>query len=110
MNKRLFSYDADTKTKTWFVDGEDNKFHLYTEQDCHDIIEMNKAKQLDAGYAKRKSQEGDYWRVASIPNTIQLKWLNDDGINIYDKDHWPAVKKKLNSNEWKWLKTYDGSI
>lgn len=110
-DKRLFSYDPDTKTKTWYVDNPGDGFQLYTEQDVTDIIELNKAKQLDPGYAKLKSKEhGDYWRVASIPNTIQLKWRTEDGIDIYNPDHWPAVKKKLNSNEWRWLKTYDGSI
>ena len=109
--KRLFDYDPDTKTTTWFIPTDDG-FQLYTEQDVSDIIEANKAKQsAGADYYKRKSSEGEYWRVASIPNIFVLKFLDDHGVNVYgDQDHVKATMRLLDSSDYRFLKTTDRTI
>lgn len=103
MKTRLFDYDPMTGVTEYFEDLGGDEFAIRTVQDCEPIIEMNKAKQ-SAGrdyYAKDK----DMWRVASIPVGVQMKWLIEEGIDVLNQDHWPAVKKKLNSNEWRYLRT-----
>jgi len=81
----------------------DEGFQIHTSQDCTPIVEANKAKQSmgRAYYAADK----DMWRVASIPISVQYKWLTEEGIDVWDQNHWPAVQRKLNSNEWRYLKT-----
>ena len=52
----------------------------------------------DAQHPAPKAEDPDFERGL-------LKWLTEDGIDIYNRDHWKAVKKKLNSNEYRYLKT-----
>jgi len=106
---RLLDFDPHTGVKTIFrpsVDGE--TFQIITEQDVEPILELNKEKQK-AGreyYARDK----DLWRVASIPASVQLKWLVEKGVDLMNPDHWPEVKKLLNDPEWKYLKTAEVTI
>lgn len=104
MARRLFKNDPARKLKIWWEDTDDG-FLLRYEQDVEDIIELNKQK-ANAGreyYARDK----DMWRVASIPTVVQMDWLTKFGVDIYDQDHWPRVRKLLNSNEYRYLKTAD---
>jgi len=103
MTKRLFDYDPMTGIKTWFEDLDGDKFALHTEQDVAPILNANKEK-ANMGrdyYAASK----DMWRVASIPASVQMKWMIEDGIDIYNEEHAPRVKKKLNDPDWRHLKT-----
>ena len=37
---------------------------------------------------------------------VHQAWqLEQDGIDVYNPDHWPAVQRKLNDPEWRYLKT-----
>ncbi len=103
MTKRLFNHDPDTRTTTVFEDLGSDGFALHTSQDVEPILDSNKAKQ-NAG-REYYAQDPDMWRVASIPATVQLKWLVEDGIDIYNPDHAERIKKKLNDPDWQHLKT-----
>lgn len=46
-----------------------------------------------------------WWHVAEIPNVIQMKWLREEGVDIWNKDHWQAVKRKLNDPDYKYFRT-----
>jgi len=100
--KRQLDYDPLTGIREVF-EATDDGFVIHTTQDVEPIIEANKAKQSmgRAYYAADK----DMWRVASIPITVQYKWLTEDGIDVWNPDHWPAVQRRLNSNEYRYLKT-----
>jgi hypothetical protein len=50
------------------------------------------------------------WRAASIPNIIVEKWKKEEGIDIFNNDDWPKIKAKLNSEEFKFLRTSPGKI
>jgi hypothetical protein len=50
------------------------------------ILDRNKAAANDAS-----GPMGDMVHVASIPSSIQLKWLIEHGIDITNKDHMPGV-------------------
>lgn len=100
---RLLDSDPLTGTTEWFEDLGGDDFAIHTRQDCEPIIEMNKAKQsMGREYYAR---DADMWRVASIPTSVQLKWLVEHGVDVLNPDHWPGVKRLLNDPEWRYLKT-----
>ncbi len=77
-------------------------------QDVAPILERNKALQGhdDGGWSPSR----DLRRAAAIPDIIILKWRRDEGIDVFNRDHWPAVKRKLNSSEYRYLRTAPGRI
>lgn len=106
--KRLIEYDPLTKTKVWHeYDSLTDVTYIHTEQDVEDIIERNKYL-----YKEDKGQgvKDDWWYVGNIPNTVIHKWLIEDGIDVYNKDHWQAVRRKLNDPEYRYLRCSQGKV
>jgi len=73
-------------------------------QDVEDIIERNKQLQTIP-------QRGDWGReIASIPNIIILKWLNEEWargnkhMRLFSPEFNALVKRKLNDPDWKYLR------
>lgn len=79
---------------------EDGKLVVETQQDVEPYLEKNLRERNDGANAK-----GDFRKVASIPLVLINKWLHEDGINFYNRDHWPAVLRKLRSPEYAYLRT-----
>ena len=100
--KRVLSHDPVTGITEVFHDTEDG-FQIETIQNVTEIIDTNKVQSNHVPY-KSKSQDGEYWRAARIPNVVQMEWLTKFGIDCYNPDHADAVKKLLNSNEYMHLK------
>jgi hypothetical protein len=50
------------------------------------------------------------WQAASIPTIIIEKWKKEEGIDIFNDDHWPRVQAKLNSSEYQFLRTSPGKV
>lgn len=76
-------------------------------QDVESILDWNKRQQNDGdGYTPSR----DMKKIASIPLVVAEKWLNEEGINIFDPNHKDAVRRKLNSNEYLWLRTSGGTV
>ena len=76
-------------------------------QDVNPILENNKRLQGENPFFKSRSAK----RIASIPNNVTYKWMQEDGI------YWPSLpkhekriylKRKLNSNEYRYLRTSEG--
>lgn len=61
------------------------------------------------GY-KRELMGKNMWRAASIPNIIVEKWKKEEGLDIFNDNHWPKIREKLNSEEFKYLRTSPGKI
>lgn len=69
-------------------------------QDVEPVLEENKALQtLD-----RPNGQEMRW-VAQIPTILIHKWLVEEGLNFFNKNHWPAIRRKLNSSEYRFLRT-----
>ena len=108
-NSRILDYDPLTGIKKVFHWDESNgKFHIETLQDIEPILEMNKNLFNNNDYRKQGLKE-DMVHYATIPESIQVQWLQE-GINIYNKDHWPRVKAKLNHPDFRKLRTSSGKI
>jgi hypothetical protein len=103
-NWELLSIDPSSDTYTYFdYDEATDETRTFTLQPSQlDILDDNKrfVSMDDKGYKKDK----DFWCAATIPNSIIHKWLVEDGVNVYDDNDWPAVKRKLNSNEYRYLR------
>lgn len=103
-NWDLLSADVAADTYTYFdYDPDTDETRTYTIQPSQlDILEDNKrfVTHDDKGYKK----DPDMWIAATIPNSIIHKWLVEEGIDLFNDDHWPAVKRKLNSSEYGYLR------
>jgi hypothetical protein len=72
--------------------------------DVQPVIDRNK-ELLNHGTHTKTPGELDMRLAASIPIEVCYLWLQKYGIQAWKKEHWDAVKKLLNSNEWKYLRT-----
>lgn len=107
--KRLLDYDPLTGLAEYHsYDPLTDRTIIEYRQDATPVLERNKALQNhdDGGWSPSR----DMRRAASIPDIIVLKWLKEEGINVFDRDHWPAVKRKLNDPEYRYLRTAPGRL
>ena len=103
----LLDYDPFTKITTWHdYDALTDTTTLHSVQDVEPFLEQNKLDYNDGSDGWSPSRE--LQRVASIPNILIEKWLREEGIDVYNDNHWPAVVRKLNSSEYRHLRTGSG--
>jgi hypothetical protein len=94
--------------KTIFT-GKGDSLSIERTQDVEGILQDNKelSKESDS------SSKGIMRRVANIPNMVIELWMKE-GINIFDMGHDPDVRKKilqrLNSPDWKYLRTHNSRL
>jgi hypothetical protein len=106
LDKRLLDRDPLTGVEEWFhFDPMTGDVHIETRQDVTPYIESNKAAAADPEVTRR-GIKNDMWKYAQIPIWVQMKWLNEYGMN-----NWPMhpnnsklLFRLLNSPEWKYLK------
>jgi hypothetical protein len=99
--KRLLNDRAGIRT--WMHRHSDGTFTIETVQDCEPILERNKAMALERG---KKIRDRTWVPVASIPITVQYEWAKKYGItNVFDEEYEPLIRRLLNSNEWRYLRT-----
>ena len=89
-------------------------WHSYDEQtdetiisytaDSTPILEQNKSIANDTDISKQGIKDG-FWLYASIPVEVQLQWLINDGIDVYNKHHGPRISQKLEDPDYRYLKT-----
>jgi hypothetical protein len=95
MTKRLLSYDPDTRITEWFeFNHADDTYSISTTQDTSHIIRSNEFLQneTDRGWSKSK----DWRRAASIPLGEIIRWKQEEGFDIFDKNNAVALRRKLN--------------
>lgn len=79
-------------------------------QDVEPILEANKREYNEA--ASWRPYAGTSMRkVASIPNVVAEQWLRE-GVNVFSREpeQLRKVAQKLNSNEWRHLRTHPGKV
>ena len=105
MAKRIVDYDPLTGISTYFdYDYSTDTSIVGYEQDASVILEANKAMQNDPDTWK-EGVKNSWAHYAQIPNIVIEKWLNEHGVNVYNKDHRPRVFQLLNQPEYRYLKT-----
>ena len=87
------------------LDKTDRSITVYSHDDVEDILENNKR-------LRSTPQKSDWGRhVASIPNVISVKWLNEEwergntNLRFLSKEWDELVAKKLKDPEWAYLRT-----
>ena len=105
--KRHFDYDPLTQTTEVFhFDEATGDFAIESSIDVEPLLDINKARQNDGANGWTPSR--DMKMIGSIPNIVVEKWRNEFGVNIFDKNHEPAVRRLLNDPDWRWLRTSSG--
>jgi hypothetical protein len=93
--------------KTIFT-GKGDDLNIERIQDVEPILQVNKRLANES-----QNSKSNFRRVANIPNMIIEQWMKE-GINIFDMGHDPDVRKKvmqrLNSPDWKKLRTHNSRL
>lgn len=57
-----------------------------------------------------KTADGTMVRCASIPAAVVLKWLTEEGLDVYNPQHADRLMRKLNDPDWAYLRTGGGRL
>ncbi len=105
--KRLLEVQPYGIAEYFHVDELTGEIAIQRVQDAAPVLEANKRAQT-AGDGFSPSRE--LREIAEIPLGVVELWRTILGVNIYDRNHWPKVKKLLADRDWMWLRTSPGSI
>ena len=84
-----------------------DKFSIQTTADVEPIIEANKAAKTSGdGYSPSRELK----RIASIPPSVQLLWIERYGVDPLKKGNERLLKRLLNDPEWAHLRTSGGRV
>lgn len=105
MAKRVIDYDPFTGVTTYFdYDHATDTTIVGSQQDVSLLLEQNKRLQNDSDYTKQGIKDG-WWHYASYPAIIIEKWINEYGVNVFDRNHEKKVTELTNRPEYRYLKT-----
>jgi len=106
LSKRVLDHDPVTGITTFFeYHHETDTTVIAREQaDVNLILDANKVLQNNEGVWK-KGVKKSWAHYAQIPLIVAEKWLNEHGVDIFNKDHEKKIYWLLNQPENKWLKT-----
>ena len=92
----------------FFMDGPDGGYAIVSVGDVSPVLEDNQAQRLhNDGYSEDRSVR----RVASVPQAIRDKWLQEEGWDAYRPDLYPhQLAAKFNDPDWMGLRTADGRV
>ena len=99
--------DEDWGVHTRMFDNVDG-VAVETVQDVEPILEANKAE-INSGLSGY-TPSGALKKVAEIPLVVYQMWLNMYGIDALNPNHKSAVRRLLNSSEWRHLRTAPGRL
>ena len=99
-NWELIGQDTARGVRKYVASGDDpDSVLVRTEVADGKIADQN--KQLQNEDFDRRS---DFWHAASIPTSVMYEWLTRFGVNAWNPAHSDAVKKLLNSSDYRWCK------
>lgn len=90
----------------WEDDGQGGGL-IHSSQDIAPVLEFAKAAQNhNDGFTGSRELK----RVAIIPPVLQLKWLIEDGVDIWKPENSEWLMKKLNDPDYAYLRTAEGRL
>jgi len=96
---------TEVSSKYLFKDGD---LHVTRKQDVEPYLDFNKEM---SGEAKKFAPT--FRQIASIPNVVLEKWINDEGapvLSMGKEEFSKFVRRKLEDPDWKYLKTTSGRV
>ena len=103
---RLLDHDYLTGVSTYHsYDHSTKRTHILTTQNVEPVIRANKERHKTS--YQRDGIKKSWMHAATIPPVVQVKWKQEYGVDIYNKDHTDKIMKLLNDPEWRYLKTGD---
>jgi hypothetical protein len=107
MARKLYLQTCDGLVEHLVADpSERGAYAIEYRSDVTANLEANKAQLNDP----IRAIDGIGRKVASIPNAVAMIWLTRHGVDVFKKDHGPAVRKLLNDPEWRHLRTAPGKL
>jgi hypothetical protein len=107
MTKRLLDVTPDGIMEYFEYDDAAESMTITTVQNVEPILERNKAYQTDHD---GMSPTREWKWIASIPNVVLMKWRAEEGIDWTNRNHWPAIVRKLRDPDYRFLRTGLGGI
>lgn len=107
MPRKLYLDTWDGIVEHLVFDDAEKKFHLSRQSDVEPNLDQNIREFNEQHFGWR---EGLGEKVASIPMGVVLEWMQRYGVDIYNRDHLPAVERLLNDPEWRKLRTRPGVL
>lgn len=90
------SWNGVRKWMRAFDDDEGTVEIKYEDVHGEQILEEN--KQADA-----LNKRSEFWHVGHVPASLGMKWLVEEGIDMWNPDHADAVKRKLMDSDYRFL-------
>jgi hypothetical protein len=90
--------------------GVQTRFHLDRDGKHFTVEHVQDVAPILARNAQLRAepQKSDWGRhIASIPNVILVRWMNEDGVNVLgmSSDEWGKyIKRKLDDPDWRHLR------
>lgn len=86
--------------RKWLSSNEDGDVQVrYEGHDVQPILDHNKAMQNES-----HDKRSEMWHAAKIPASVMYEWLVKYGVNAWNPAHMDAVKKLLNSSDYRYLR------
>lgn len=106
MAKRIVDYDPFSGiTTTMDYNAETDTTIVGREHpDVEPVLERNKILANDTE-STRKGIKNDWWFYGHIPDILIEKWRTEEGIDVFNRNHEKRVWQKINSPEYRFLKT-----
>ena len=93
-------HDPVRRIKRFIASGENcDEVLIRTEINDFPIADRNRALQNEDF-----DRHSELWHAASIPTSVMYEWLTRFGVNAWNPAHADAVKKLLNSSDYRWCK------
>lgn len=90
------SWNGLKKSMRAFGDEEGTVEIQYEDVSGGQVIEENKQAE---GINKRS----EVWHVGHIPASVGMKWLVEEGVDMWNPDHIDAVTRKLMDSDYRYL-------
>lgn len=91
----------------YMVRTEDGGLQFSATGETDPVIDRNKAMAThNDGYSEDRTLR----RVATIPPIIWLKWLNEEGCDVYQRGNEDILCRKLNDPDYQYLRTAPGKL
>lgn len=110
MALRKLDHDPITGMTTWHdYDHATRKASIHTtyaDAQIDRVLDENKARQNDGTNGWSPTREWKY--IANIPLSVIHSWLVNEKFDAFDPNNAKELKRRLNSSEWRHLRTSGG--